>query len=119
MVKFRLSAKKILIVDDEPDIVFFYSETLRTAGYRITESQDGVEAMFKMRNSSFDLIITDIEMPRLTGDKMISSILSMKMAQAKLPVIISSGCVDLQLVEKFKGQTMDCGGTGQLVHCSV
>jgi two-component system, NtrC family, nitrogen regulation response regulator NtrX len=99
-----VGAKKILIVDDEPDIVALYSKALKDVGYQVTESRDGVQAMFKIRNSNFDLIITDIKMPRLTGDQMLLSLLAHKNIKPQQPIIIFSGFVDLQLVNKFKKQ---------------
>jgi two-component system nitrogen regulation response regulator NtrX len=99
-----MGAKKILVVDDEPDIVSLYSKVLEDAGYQVTGSKDGVQAMFKIRNSKFDLIITDIKIPRLPGDQMLLSLLARKNIKPQQPIIIFSGFIDLQLVGKFKKQ---------------
>ncbi len=97
------TAKKVLIVEDEPDLLNTYSEVLTQAGYQIVKSKDGVEAMFRMRSGDFDLVITDIKMPRLSGDKMIETLLASNI-NSNSQIIISSGYVDQALTEKFKNE---------------
>jgi two-component system alkaline phosphatase synthesis response regulator PhoP len=58
---------KILIVDDEPDIVEFISYNLKNKGYLISTAHDGVEAMRKARDFRPDLILLDIMMPHKDG----------------------------------------------------
>jgi two-component system, OmpR family, alkaline phosphatase synthesis response regulator PhoP len=58
---------KILIVDDEPDIVEFISYNLKNKGYHIATARDGVEAIRKAREFAPDLILLDIMMPNKDG----------------------------------------------------
>jgi len=58
---------KILIVDDEPDIVEFISYNLKNKGYLIATANDGVEAIRKARDFRPDLILLDIMMPNKDG----------------------------------------------------
>lgn len=58
---------KILIVDDEPDIVEFISYNLKTKGYNIATARDGVEAIRKAKEFRPDLILLDIMMPNKDG----------------------------------------------------
>lgn len=58
---------KILIVDDEPDIVEFISYNLKSKGYHIATAKDGVEAIRKAREFHPDLILLDIMMPNKDG----------------------------------------------------
>ncbi len=58
---------KILIVDDEPDIVEFISYNLRNKGYLINTATDGVEAIRKAKEFKPDLILMDIMMPNKDG----------------------------------------------------
>lgn len=58
--------KKILIVDDEPDIIEFIGYNLELEGFDIIEANDGEEALEKI-NENPDLIILDIMMPKLNG----------------------------------------------------
>src|ERR1700744_27808 len=58
---------KILIVDDEPDIVEFISYNLKSKGYLIATAKDGVEAIRKAKEFRPDLILLDIMMPHKDG----------------------------------------------------
>lgn len=58
---------KILIVDDEPDIVEFISYNLKNKGYLVTTANDGVEAIRKAKEFRPDLILMDIMMPNKDG----------------------------------------------------
>jgi len=58
---------KILIVDDEPDIVAFISYNLKNKGYLVATAKDGVEAIRKAREFRPDLILLDIMMPHKDG----------------------------------------------------
>ncbi len=61
------SAKKILVADDEPDILEIISYNLRKEGYEVFTASDGNEALEKARIHHPDLIILDIMMPKKTG----------------------------------------------------
>jgi len=60
-------AQRVLIVDDEVNIRFVLSELLRREGYEATEASNGLEALEKVEESAFDLVIMDIRMPRMDG----------------------------------------------------
>ena len=60
-------AKKILIVDDEEDIVNLVRMILEDAGYEVAAAMDGREALEKVKVTRFDLMLLDIMMPFLTG----------------------------------------------------
>ncbi len=58
---------KILIVDDEPDILEFVGYNLRKAGYRVTVASNGDDAVARALETVPDLILLDVMMPRLDG----------------------------------------------------
>ena len=58
---------KILVVDDEVDIVDFIGSYLMGEGYEVVEAYDGVDALDKMRQDRPDLVILDIMLPKLDG----------------------------------------------------
>jgi len=62
-----LQQYRILIADDEDVIRFVLHEALQKEGYEIEEAAHGEEAVLKVRNTSFDLVILDIKMPRMDG----------------------------------------------------
>ena len=59
--------KKILIADDEPDILEIIQYNLVKEGYEVTTAKDGDDALAKAKMSKPDLIILDIMMPKKSG----------------------------------------------------
>ena len=80
--------KKIMVVDDEPGIRNLLSDALAGEGFMVTLAKDGQDSLKQMRNRRFDLLITDINMPRLDG---IGLLRKMKRAGRKEKVIIMTG----------------------------
>ena len=64
----------VLIVDDEPAIRHILSRAVASAGFRVAEAEDGAEALDKMAQVPFDIVITDIEMPEIDGLKLLEQI---------------------------------------------
>lgn len=58
---------KILVVDDEPDIVEFISYNLKSKGYQIATASDGIEAIRKAKDFKPDLVLLDVMMPNKDG----------------------------------------------------
>jgi CheY-like chemotaxis protein len=59
--------KKMLLVDDEPDICMVYQIVLQDAGYECISYTDSVKALQEFRSDYYDLILLDIKMPVLNG----------------------------------------------------
>ena len=59
--------KKILVVDDDKLILGTLRRLLRKEGFEVETAQSGLEALEKIKNSDFNLIITDIRMPNMDG----------------------------------------------------
>jgi DNA-binding NtrC family response regulator len=57
----------ILVVEDDELMRTFLTQILREEGYRVQSAGDGKEALEKIQNADFDLVITDLKMPRLSG----------------------------------------------------
>ena len=58
---------KILLVDDEPDIVMAFKLTLESAGFIVDTHEDPLIALSKFKPSYYDLVILDIKMPKMNG----------------------------------------------------
>ena len=69
---------KILIVEDEPANLKILKYILNLEGYQTTGAKDGVEALELLANSRFDLVLSDIKMPRLSGVALARHLLSHK-----------------------------------------
>ena len=59
--------RKILIVEDEPDIQELLAAYLRDAGYEIVIAGDGVEALAQFQQGAFDMILLDLMLPKIDG----------------------------------------------------
>ncbi len=59
--------KKIMVVDDEPDITFIVKETLTREGYDVIVANSGKDALEKIREVDPDLVLLDVMMPDLDG----------------------------------------------------
>jgi CheY-like chemotaxis protein len=78
----------ILYVDDDEAIRRLSTQTLTRCGYGVTAAKDGFEALEALHAEDFDLLITDNELPRLTGLELISRA---RLEGIELPIIIASG----------------------------
>jgi two-component system chemotaxis response regulator CheY len=58
---------KILVVDDSNSIRDMVSFTLKSAGFETAEARDGLEGLTKAKSASFDLVISDVNMPNMDG----------------------------------------------------
>ena len=79
--------KKIVLVDDEPDIVRTLEIFLKTEGFQVVASTDGISALDKIRKEKPDLIILDIMLPKLDGYK-ICRMLKFDEKYSKIPIVI-------------------------------
>ncbi|PIC70379.1 response regulator [Sporosarcina sp. P16b] len=59
--------KKVLVVDDEDILRMLLADTLEFEGFQVEEAEDGVEALEKIQSTSYDAILLDYMMPRMTG----------------------------------------------------
>ncbi|MCP4757798.1 MAG: response regulator [Proteobacteria bacterium] len=81
------SEKRILVVDDEPDIRDFLSTCLEDAGFQVETAVDGFDALAKIEKSIPDLITLDLVMPRISGIKLMRKLRKTK-EWKEIPVII-------------------------------
>jgi CheY-like chemotaxis protein len=79
---------RILVVDDEPDIRRLNSELLIEAGYEVDTAADGVMASELLERNPYDLIITDNQMPRMSGVELLEELYS---ARKFVPAIMATG----------------------------
>ena len=67
MTKSQSEKKRILVLDDEPNIVAYLETLLRDNGYETVSASDGKEGIEKARNGEVDLVCLDISMPEHSG----------------------------------------------------
>ncbi len=88
-------------MDDEPTLVDMMSEMLKTMGYKVESRTSSVEALslLRTRTTSFDLVITDMAMPNMTGTELAIEIMRIN---PELPIIICTGYSENINEEKAK-----------------
>lgn len=95
----RRSARRVLVVDDEPNILYALEETVRELGFECLAACDGEEALIIARGVRPDLVITDVIMPRLDGFELCAK-LKADAATRAIPVVmvtVRAGEKDLRL----------------------
>ena len=90
----RGTGASILVVDDDITQRSLLQRELGRHGYQVALARDGTEAMGRLRENNFDVIVTDIRMPGLSGLELLRSI---KEATADTEVLVVTGYVDLAL----------------------
>jgi DNA-binding response OmpR family regulator len=83
-------SKKILVVDNEVDLVEMIKLRLEANDYEVIIACDGAEALEKIKNEKPDLIILDILMPRMSGYEFLRKLRKQKDSTKEIPVIIIS-----------------------------
>ncbi len=80
----------ILFIDDEPALVEIGKQILERLGYKVTTRTSSMEALelFKAKPDQFDLVITDMTMPHMTGERLAGEIINIR---SDIPVVICTG----------------------------
>ncbi|MCX5665459.1 MAG: response regulator [Candidatus Omnitrophica bacterium] len=101
-------AKKILVIDDEPDVLKIIMLRLERAGYEVVGGMDGREAMDLARHLLPDLIILDVYLPDMNGDD-VARVIKNNDKLKHIPIILVSATT-VSVAERAK----DCGAEGCL-----
>ena len=86
-----MSKGHVLVVDDEVAITDLITEVLSIAGYQVTTSSDGLDALNQIRRSKFDLILLDVNLPKVDGFAVLEKIREGAPTQ---PIIMISARID-------------------------
>ena len=81
--------KKVLVVDDDPDIRDVVTLILESQGYKIKIARDGIECLNKLKNEKPDLMILDLLMPKMDGFAVYRELQNTKWSKYKdMPILI-------------------------------
>jgi two-component system chemotaxis response regulator CheY len=79
---------RILIVDDSSLVRLYYRDILERAGFEVVQAINGIEAMEKVLAQAFDLVIVDVNMPRMDGFSFVRTLRGSASAIAALPALV-------------------------------
>ncbi len=82
---------KIMAVDDDPEILDVLNDIFDKTQFRLITSSDGLEASMKARNESFDIIISDIRMPKMDGLEFVKNL---RKAKKNMPIFLISASLE-------------------------
>ena len=102
-----MSAKnnlKILLVDDEPDVLDVIGNLLEMENYEVSYARDYYDALAKVDEEKFDLVITDYRMPKMHGIYLLDMI---KDGHPELPVILITAYSGAELMAEAKRKGAD------------
>ncbi len=103
-------AKTILAVDDSASIRQMVAFTLKSSGYEVIEAVDGMDGLEKAKSKTFNLILSDQNMPRMDGLTMIKTLRGMPQYKA-VPILM----LTTESSDAMKQQGRAAGATGWLV----
>jgi len=94
-------AKKILVIDDEELITKSLLRLLSAEGYNVAVAKNGSEALDRVKEADFDLIVSDVRMPELDGIETIRQIRAYleKSNKNQIPEILITGYADKEKYE--------------------
>jgi DNA-binding response OmpR family regulator len=79
---------RILVVDEDSDLRLLYADVLARPGYHVDVTQDGAAGWEALQANRYNLLITENDMPRLTGVELVKKLRSARMA---VPVVMAAG----------------------------
>src|SRR5262245_22845133 len=93
----------ILLVEDDPDMQELLKTVIAGNGHEVTTADDGMEALVLIDNRFPQLVVTDVEMPRLDGPAMIYRLFIENLGRENIPTILISGNIDLPQIAEAIG----------------
>ena len=94
----EVAAERILVIDDDPDVRAFISESLAEEGYSVREAADGKSGLSAFAAEPPDLVVLDFIMPGLSGADVASRILSKQPLQ---PILFVSGYSETDSIKRI------------------
>jgi DNA-binding response OmpR family regulator len=92
-------AHRILVVDDETDVVLIIKTALQAEGFDVVSATNGPDALDEARETTPDLVVLDVMMPGMTGFDVLRE-LKANEKTAKVPVIMLTGVSDRKKIQE-------------------
>jgi len=94
-----MSKKKILVVDDEINILQTLTDLLSSSGYEVVTAMDGKAGIEMAKKAKPDLVLLDIMMPKVSGIELLKQVKS-KTKHAHIPIIVLSAKSNIETIEE-------------------
>ncbi|OGP18501.1 MAG: hypothetical protein A2V21_310070 [Deltaproteobacteria bacterium GWC2_55_46] len=101
------SSRKILVVDDDDSVRDLCTEVLSVAGYQVDTASQGVEGLERLRRGSYDLVISDVNMPELGGVEFYENAVE-ACPGLKERFLFMTGCLTGKLGETITEHKLSC-----------
>ena len=101
-------SNKILLVEDDPDLREALIDTLELANVTVASAEDGESAIVMLKENSYDLVVTDVNMPGIDGHELLDYI---KKQHVALPVILMTAFAEVNKAV----DAMRCGAVDYLM----
>jgi CheY-like chemotaxis protein len=93
--------RTVLVVDDDPDVRQFLSDSLETLGFRVILTEDGEEGLAALEASKPDVVLLDFAMPGMTGAELADRI---RARHPDLPIVFASGYSESAAIAAAAGE---------------
>lgn len=101
------SGKKILLAEDDPVNALLLKTILRKWGILTEDANNGFEALEKIKHGNYDLVLSDIHMPGMSGIQLVQEIRSLKNQKSEIPVVAVTANAMQQDLNTYLEQGMD------------
>jgi len=86
--------KKILIIDDAVTVRMYHRQLMEAMGFEVAEAENGIEALEKGLEESYDLFLVDVNMPKMDGYRLVEEMRQMPELQSVPVIMISTEASD-------------------------
>lgn len=93
----RRRDEHLLVVDDEQDVRESLMKLLTMEGYQVTTAESGAVALEQAKSRSFDLALTDLRMPGMSG---VETLMGLKQLHPRMPVIVVTGYASREMTDR-------------------
>lgn len=98
MLNIAQTSPQVLIIDDDPLLRSMAASTLRHAGFRVIEAEDGIQGLAMLEQAPFDMLLLDVMMPHLDGYEVCKRVRQSRHG-ARVPIMMMTGLNDTSSIE--------------------
>lgn len=92
--------KKVLVVEDEEDLLNMYCDILDEGGIKTIKAKNGIEGLEMLKNSKVDLVLLDLMMPEMDGFTVLKEIRKNPQVYGSMPIIILTALISDEAIKE-------------------